>query len=56
MTTTVRMLLHAIAAAAVFWLLQLYVLGASQGTSLLWAAAGGAGAAYLAWSQARRGG
>ena len=50
-----RILLHAIAAAAIFFLFQLYVLTSSIQTSAIWAIAGALGAAWIAWSQERRG-
>jgi hypothetical protein len=51
-----RMLMHALAAAAIFFAFQRYGLGATTETSILWAAVGAVGAAALAWSQRRRGG
>ena len=51
----VRMLMHAVAAAVIFFAFQHYALGATLETSALWAAVGGIGAAALAWSQRRRG-
>jgi hypothetical protein len=50
----IRMLVHALAAAAAFFAFQRYALGATLETSALWAAAGALGAAALAWSQHRR--
>ncbi|NDH63204.1 MAG: hypothetical protein EBY18_16515 [Alphaproteobacteria bacterium] len=51
-----RMLMHASAAAAAFFMFQHYGLGATLETGLLWALAGAVGAAALAWSQRSRGG
>jgi len=51
-----RILLHALAAAAIFFAFQRYALGATLETSALWAAVGAVAAAALAWSQHRRGG
>ena len=50
-----RMLAHALAAAAIFYAFQRYALGATLETSLLWSVAGAAGAAFVAWSQHHRG-
>jgi hypothetical protein len=49
------MLLHALAAAAIFFVFQRYGLGATLETSTLWAVVGAVAAAALAWSQHRRG-
>jgi hypothetical protein len=49
-----RMLLHALAAAAIFFAFQRYALAATLETSALWAAVGAVAAAGLAWSQNRR--
>lgn len=46
--------MHSVAAAVAFFSFQNFILLASTETSLLWALAGGLGAAYLAWSQHRR--
>jgi hypothetical protein len=46
---------HALLAAAFFFCLQRFVLGESSDTSVIWAIAGGCGAALLAWLQHRRG-
>ena len=48
-----RMLMHAFAAAAIFFVFQRYALGATPETSALWAAVGAVAAAVLAWSQHR---
>jgi hypothetical protein len=50
-----RMVLHALAAAAIFFAFQRYGLGATMETSTLWAVVGAVAAAVLAWSQHRRG-
>jgi hypothetical protein len=50
------MLMHALAAAAIFFAFQRYGLGATLETGILWAVVGAAGAAALTWSQHRRGG
>jgi hypothetical protein len=50
-----RMLMHAVAAAAIFFTFQRYGMGATLETSALWAAVGAVAAAALAWSQHRRG-
>jgi len=47
---------HALVASAFFFGLQKFMLGESLETSLIWAIAGGGGAALLAWLQHRRGG
>jgi hypothetical protein len=49
------MLMHASAAAVIFYLFQRYAIGATLETSALWAVAGAVGAAILARSQHRRG-
>ena len=49
-----RMAMHALAAAAIFFAFQRYGLNATLETSMLWAVAGAVGAAALAWSQRRR--
>lgn len=55
MTPMVRdMMVKAAGAAAFFFVLQTYLLDASPQTALMWAGAGAAGAAYLAWSQWNR--
>jgi hypothetical protein len=46
---------HAVAAAVFFFGLQRFVLGETLETSLVWAIAGAAGAALLAWMQHQRG-
>ena len=46
--------LHAVAAAAFFFVLQRYTLHASLETSLLWALVLGGGAAGLAYTQSNR--
>jgi len=43
-------------AGAFFFCLQYFVLGENREASLVWALAGGAAAAILAWMQQRRGG
>jgi hypothetical protein len=43
-------------AGAFFFCLQQFVLSQSLETSVIWAIAGGGGAALLAWLQHRRGG
>jgi predicted NBD/HSP70 family sugar kinase len=50
-----RMLMHAVAAAVIFFLFQRYAINSTLETSALWAAAGAVGAAILARSQHRRG-
>ncbi len=47
---------HVLVASACFFCLQLFVLGQSFETSVIWAIAGGGGAALLSWLQQRRGG
>jgi hypothetical protein len=47
---------HSLLAGAFFFCLQQFVLGQSLETSVIWAIAGGGGAALLAWLQHRRGG
>ena len=49
-----RMLMHAVAAAVIFFVFQRYGMAASVETSALWAAVGAVAAAALAWSQSRR--
>ena len=51
-----RMLMHALAAGAIFLAFQRYGLGATLETSVLWGIGGAVGAAALTWSQHRRGG
>ena len=46
---------HAIVAGAFFYCLQRFLLGQTNETSVIWALAGGAAAALLAWIQYRRG-
>ena len=46
---------HALIASVFFYCLQRYVLGESLEISVIWAMAGGGGAALLAWLQQRRG-
>ena len=46
--------LHTVTAAAFFFLLQRYMMSATLESALVWALAGGAGAAYLAWQQNSR--
>ena len=55
MSATARIVLHAIAAAVIFFLFQHFALASSLQTSLLWGIAGALGAAYLAWSHEQRG-
>ena len=55
-TLALRMLMHASAAAAVFFVFQRYGLGTTLETGILWALAGAVGAAALTWSQRSRGG
>ena len=50
----VRMALHAALAGAFFFVFQRYGMQASLETSLVWAAALAAGAAFLAWQQSGR--
>jgi len=45
---------NAAGAAAFFFVLQKFLMKADTETSFVWALAGGAGAAWLAWHQARR--
>lgn len=47
----VRIILHVVLAAAFFFSLQRFMMKESLETSLLWAAVGAAGAAWLAWRQ-----
>ena len=47
---------HALLAGAFFFCLQYFLLSQTVETSVIWAIAGGAGAALLAWLQHRRGG
>ena len=54
MTNWRRIVLHAVAAAAFFFLLQRYGMSASLELSLLWALAFGGGAAGLAYKQSNR--
>lgn len=49
------MLVHASAAALIFFVFQRYGLSATLETSALWAVVGAVGAGILAWSQHRRG-
>ena len=46
--------LHTTLAAAFFFVLQRFLMSATLESSLVWALAGGAGAAFLAWQQASR--
>ena len=55
MPAPARGAMHIVVAAATFFCFQHFILVASLQTSLIWALAGGLGAAYLAWSQHRRG-
>jgi hypothetical protein len=48
------MVWNAAGAAAFFFVLQRFVMKAEIETSLVWALAGAAGAAWLAWHQAKR--
>lgn len=48
------MLLHAAVAAAFFFALQRFIMGAQIETAAVWALAGAGGAAFLAWHQASR--
>ncbi len=50
-----RMLVHASAAAVIFFAFQRYALDATLQTCVLWSVAGAIGAAFLVWSQHRRG-
>ncbi len=52
----VRLALHVVLAAAFFFSLQRFMMKESLEVSLVWAAIGGAGAAWLAWRQGRGGG
>lgn len=45
---------HAAGAAAFFFVLQKFLINSSTETSLVWALAGGVGAAWLAWHQSKR--
>ena len=47
---------HALFACAFFFCLQYFLLSQTLETSVIWAIAGGAAAALLAWLQHRRGG
>jgi hypothetical protein len=47
---------HVLVAGAFFYVLQRFVLDQSHETGVIWAVAGGGGAALLAWLQHRRGG
>jgi hypothetical protein len=47
---------HALFACAFFFCLQYFLLNQTLEDSVIWALAGGAGAALLAWLQFRRGG
>jgi hypothetical protein len=47
---------HVLFAGAFFYVLQRFVLDQSHETGVIWAVAGGGGAALLAWLQHRRGG
>lgn len=49
-----RIAFHALLAAAFFFALQHLVLKESLQVSLVWAAAGGVAAAWLAWRQGKR--
>ena len=46
---------HALLASVFFFCLQRYFLSETFETSVIWAIAGGGGAALLAWMQQRRG-
>ena len=46
--------LHTAGAAAFFFILQRFFMSATLESSLMWAVAGGAGAACLAWQQRSR--
>lgn len=48
------MILNAVVAAAFFFSLQRFIMAASMETAIVWAIAGAAGAALLAWHQASR--
>lgn len=54
MPRSVYIVLHAVAAAAFIYWLQLYGLKQSAETAALWASVLGVGAAMLAWRQTRR--
>ncbi len=45
---------HAVGAAAFFFVLQKFLINSTTETSLVWALAGGLGAAWLAWHQSKR--
>ena len=55
MSPALDIAVKAAVAAVFFYVLQVVGLGAKPETGVLWAIVGGIGAAYLAWSQARRG-
>jgi hypothetical protein len=55
MSTRTTIIVHAIAAAAFFFVSQFYFLGETLAVSLVWGAAAAAGAAWLAILQSRRG-
>ena len=52
--TMLDIAVKALTAAGFFFVLQAYILGSTLEIGLQWAAVGGLGAAYLAWSQATR--
>jgi hypothetical protein len=54
MSTGVNMAVHAVTAAAFFFVLQHYFLGETVGVSLAWAVFGACGAVGLAYAQSRR--
>ena len=49
-----RIALHAALAGVFFFVFQRFLMQADPQTSLVWALAGAAGAAWLAWHQANR--
>lgn len=51
----IRAAMHAVGAAAFFYVFQRYVLNQDMASSLMFGAALGAGAALLSWSQTGRG-
>jgi hypothetical protein len=55
MSTQANIILHAIVAAAFFFVTQFYFLSETLAVSLVWAAAAAAGAGWLAILQSRRG-
>ena len=49
----VRLVVHVVLAATFFFSLQRFMMKESLEVSLIWAAIGGGGAAWLAWRQGR---